>query len=273
MNKIYCIGGYSNRSLNVNEVYDSTTDSWSTLSPLPIPGVITASEVNGKTVVLTIEPGTLTAVTQVYDPSTDSWEIMSPMPTAATFFGSIVVDNIIYVFGGGHYEAVFTFIPTNAVQIYNLTSNTWRYGAPLPVDMQSPAVAATSGVYAPKRIYVLGGSDFQYLPYNYVYDPITDTWNNATQMPYPRSSFGVAIVDDVLYAIGGNGRTNGVIPVDLTEKYVPISYVGPEIPELPSILFVGILITISSLMAIILTNRRNKRQYKTDMFNHSKSKN
>jgi hypothetical protein len=132
--------------------------------------------------------------------------------------------------------------------------------------MQSPAVAATSGVYAPKRIYVLGGSDFQYLPYNYVYDPITDTWNNATQMPYPRSSFGVAIVDDVLYAIGGNGRTNGVIPVDLTEKYVPISYVGPEIPELPSILFVGILITISSLMAIILTNRRNKRQYKTDLY-------
>ena len=129
--------------------------------------------------------------------------------------------------GGGYYYEVFTFKPIKVVQIYDYLTDSWSYGATLPLGMEAPGVVATSGVYAPKRIYVLGGSDAQSRDYTFVYDPLTDSWSNGTSMPFPRGRFGVAVVDDIVYAIGGSGRLSSGTPVGVNERYTPFGYRSP----------------------------------------------
>ena len=36
------------------------------------------------------------------------------------------------------------------------------------------------------------------------YDPLTDTWNELTDMPYPRDKSAVCIYEDEIYLFGGN---------------------------------------------------------------------
>ena len=66
-------------------------------------------------------------------------------------------------------------------------------------------MAATTGLFAPKRIYVIGGILSIGMATNatYAYDPERDAWTVGASMPFPRSGFALAVVDDVLYAIGG----------------------------------------------------------------------
>ncbi|MEM3441789.1 MAG: kelch repeat-containing protein, partial [Candidatus Bathyarchaeia archaeon] len=56
-----------------------------------------------------------------------------------------------------------------------------------------------------QKVYVLGFKVGVISPplVNQVYDPDTDTWTTATFMPTIRSDFGIAVVNDVLYVIGG----------------------------------------------------------------------
>lgn len=88
---------------------------------------------------------------------------------------------------------------------------------------------ATAGVNVPKRIYVVGGYAVnEYSNVTYVYDPERNVWSTATPMPTTRVYLGVAVVDDVLYAIGGYDGTNFL---DINEQYTPAGY-GTVPPKL-----------------------------------------
>lgn len=56
------------------------------------------------------------------------------------------------------------------------------------------------------KIYVLGGTSLPSLTdlsYNVVYDPLTNTWEEKTQMPTARGFLTSAVVGNKIYAIGG----------------------------------------------------------------------
>ena len=94
-NKIYCIGGatshdiYAGPTLTaVNEVYDSTTDTWEIRSPLPAATwLIQASVINGK-IYLVDWDGKVYA----YDIAADSWSTKSiaTTPSAAGHVSAVV---------------------------------------------------------------------------------------------------------------------------------------------------------------------------------------
>ena len=85
---------------------------------------------------------------------------------------------------------------------------------------------------------------------NQVYNPETNKWITGNSMPIPRFVLSVAVVDDVLYAIGGYDGTNysGV-----NEMYTPVGY----IPEFPSWDILPLLIT-ATLVIIICRKRLAK---------------
>ena len=90
--------------------------------------------------------------------------------------------------------------------------------------MDAAAAVATSGVYAQKRIYVIGGKqNLDAVKFNQIYDPETNTWNIGTSMPTARYGLGVAIMDDVLYAIGGREGWIGAPISAANEQYIPTS--------------------------------------------------
>ncbi|MEM2081945.1 MAG: kelch repeat-containing protein [Candidatus Bathyarchaeia archaeon] len=235
-NKIYCIGGaigfnfdarsgfYSYITSGVNEVYDTVTDTWETKRPLSDDAMsFQAHVVNGKIYVMDWSH------TYVYDPERNSWSLKKRMPPPYPDYDSspvsAVVDNKIIV--------TFEFSDSQVVSIYDVENDSWSRGASSPTALVEGAAAATTGVKAPEKVYVLGFTATTIFPilFNQVYDHTADTWITATSMPTNRSAFGIAVVNDVLYVIGGYLRyPRSVSPTAVNEQYFPLGYgVPPKI--------------------------------------------
>jgi len=170
---------------------------------------------------------------EVYDPMTDSWASKASMPTSTEDFASTVFGNKIYIMGG-----FSKFSRSELNQIYDTETDSWSFGAPVPFDLiVSAAACATTGTEAPKRIYVFGemwniGESHRYSVL--VYDAEHDSWTAGADIPTDRSGFGVAILYDLIYIIGGETA----YPPDISfsyeaptltkyatnEQYTPIEY-------------------------------------------------
>jgi len=240
-NKIYVIGGEELNityptALAVNTVYDPSTNTWASKSPMPIGTInVQAATVNGK--IYAIGGSILTAgappyswaqptvnFTEIYDPVTDLWTRGAPIPYPVIGYAMTVVDNKIYVIGGQD-EYNVPDINVNFTQIYDPASNLWSFGAPTPVSTMGAAAGATTSAEAPKRIYVIGGMGgfLVGLNQNYVYDPAANNWTPADPMPTARFLPTVSVVDDILYVIGGG---QGDSSLATNEQYIPIGYVA-----------------------------------------------
>jgi N-acetylneuraminic acid mutarotase len=223
-NKIYCIGGRTDDGVTgANEVYNPETDTWETKEPMPTVRVgLEANVVNGKIYLI----GGSQNVNEVYDLETDSWTTRESMPTRVSMYASAVVGSKIYVMGGFAGAPIFW---SNLNQIYDTETDSWSLGTPAPSSVTDGAGGATTGVNAPKRIYILGVSSYNGLGappiFNQVYDPKNDSWT-AAATPVNRLNFDVAVINDTLYAIGGHIHdVLGFIgPSALNEHYTPIGY-------------------------------------------------
>jgi hypothetical protein len=237
-NKIYVIGGYSSSggTLEVNEVYDPKTDSWETKSSLPTPRMgLCLETVNEKIYAIGGDrPGiyppypVLSNLTEIYDPVTDSWTTGASMPNYGGLgfadVTSALVDKKLYILSCGEREGngVFT-------QIYDPLTDSWSSGAPIPIMIDYASAVSTSGVFAPKRIHVLGVhyDSHEGESAHQIYDPIQDTWTTATALSSPRHSLGFATINDILYATGGYYESTEIN--NKNEQYTPIGYI-PEFP-------------------------------------------
>ena len=256
--RIHVIGGGSNASSGpyeaFHEVYDPATDTWESKAPMPTPRKgMDANVVNGKIYVIggitTMWSADSTNVTEVYDPATDTWTTETPIPTppkGAVYqhldnsysYASVVLDNKIYVIG-------------RKTQIYDTETDIWSYGTTPPTNVTAPAAGATTGVFAPKRIYVFGGypdwGPTRYINLTQVYNPETDTWTAGKAMKDSRSSLAVAVIDDELFVIGGQKLYTQFA---VNEKYTPIDY----IPEFPS--WTPLLIMVVAVLVVAVVYRR-----------------
>ena len=238
-NKIYVIGGGTGFGQNgegvihssVNEVYDPSTDTWESRTSMPTKrGQMDANMVDGKIYVIggrTAGQYSTTNLTEVYDPSTDMWTTKAAIPYPVVSYQSAVVGKRIYIIGGQ--DEFDSRLNLDTTQIYDTVSNTWSLGAATPTLLQEGAAAATAGVNAPKRIYVMGVSKEFAVPskQNYVYDPQANSWNTGAPLPTARYSPAIAVVNDLLYVIGG---ATGWKTLGAVEEYTPFGY-GTTTPE------------------------------------------
>jgi len=251
-NKIYIIGGNASKP---TQVYDPATDTWENRTSIPTTrSALQANVVDGKIYVIggqmlaglyIINPS---SANDVYDSATDSWYSMAPIPTPVIGYASVVLDDKIYIIGGGNTGGP-DYEPLSQVQIFDPKTNQWTNGTSLPTGIIYARACVTIGVFAPKHIYVIGGSltsyprwsSYNIIDLNQVYDPETDTWTTGTPMLTPRYRFSVAVVNDEIYAIGGVSKENYLV---VNEKYTPLDYI-PEFPSwiiLPLFLFVTLVV-------------------------------
>lgn len=230
-NKIYCIGGLAGVEQNpykrivsgANEVYDPETDSWQTAASMPTPKEgVQANYVDGKIYVI----GGNSTENYAYDPASNSWSQKKSMPITPVLksgwsCASAVVDNKIYVIGLG-INQVFHLI-------YDPKTDSWSDCA-LKGSFYASA-AATTGVDAPKSLYVFSASydiwelsppDISTSIYNFA----GNNWTSGKSMPTQRAVAGVAAIDDKLYVIGGETLHIGMNwkASDVTEQYTPVGY-------------------------------------------------
>jgi N-acetylneuraminic acid mutarotase len=241
--KIYCIGGTKDFSgfSNANEAYNPTTDSWETKAPMPTARAgMQANVINDKIYLTGGMDSThvLSNVNEVYDPANNSWTTKAAMPYA-TGEASAVINNKIYSFGT--YYNYSNHDSFSVTQIYNPDTDTWSKGTAPPDNHfggeygASGAAASTTGIIAPKRIYVFCGS-YDGSPLQ-IYNPQNDSWILSPNPPI-NPNCGVGVLNDMIYFIGGYALIFPNLwsePVDTiyasNEQYIPFGYgtVPPEI--------------------------------------------
>jgi len=236
--EIYCIGGYNNNQLcSVNEVYNTATNSWRTKSPMTFKaGNLQAHIIDGKIFVI------CGLTLYMYDPITDVWTEKTGMPSiATTTVASAVADNKLVVINTMY--APSPELNELKVLIYDPTADVWsEKTGKSPENVFINGVGATSGVYRPQRVYCFGQScDLVQMSITAVYNPVKDKWSTAEPMPVSRSQFGVAVVDDILYIIGGNTYDNRIVYLSANEQYVPIDYDNFYLLVIAFILIIGVV--------------------------------
>ncbi len=278
-NKIHIMGGQNDEYMlttpmmnyqfevvtGITEVYDPATNTWETKTSMPTPrNHLQANVVGGKIYLIGGEHQEKidyaytehsSNLTEVYDIQTDTWTTMTPIPNAVYNYASAVVNDKIYIISGKYAN----FSMSNLVQIFNPETNSWSFGKPIPTPMDQAAAAATSGVMAPKRIYVIGGTK------NQVYNPETDSWSSGADMPTERYDFGLAVVNDLLYAIGGAS----VSLTNANEQYTPVGYgtvspppsespnPSPSVPEVPA---VAVLVVLGCVTCSVVAIKKLRRR-------------
>ena len=169
-----------------------------------------------------------------YIPVTGQWESRSLMPTPRGELAVGVVNGQLYAVGGYSSHGDLA-----VVEAYDPSNNTWSEKSPMPTPREGLAVGVVNGI-----LYAIGGntrgpaapqaairSGRRGTAFNLqgsenvlntveAYDPATDTWTTRASMPTARSQLAVAVVNGLLYAIGGQSKDEGFRRV---EAYDPVS--------------------------------------------------
>jgi N-acetylneuraminic acid mutarotase len=143
-----------------------------------------------------------------FDPVANTWTPLAPVPDLNNLAASGVYAanvNKLFVFGG---ESVTFSTVVNTTRIYDIATNTWSTGAPMP-DMRS---FMASG-YFNGKIYLVGGYSTVNVDPSFgqvwEYDPVTDTWNTSrTSMPATLGGPGFGVINGHMYVAGGRDINN-----------------------------------------------------------------
>ena len=208
--RIYVMGGkVGQKATNVTEVYNPSTDKWSTKASMPIACYdLTANLVDGKIYLIGgIKPLNGSSivcinVTQIYDPSTNKWAVGTPIPQAVYSYASAVLDRKIFVMSGS------TLSPNNSItnlnQVYDAQTDTWSTQAPIPTAVNAPA-----GISVPSdsaKIFVIGGGGTQLRVTNnltQIYNVHSNSWSTGASLPICSFTLAAAELDGDLYVLGG----------------------------------------------------------------------
>lgn len=223
--KIFCIGGATGLEdgqvmvSNVNEVYDPTTDTWTTKTNMPTPRAgVTAQTVDGKIYVF----GGNSTITEVYDPASDSWTTKASMPYPLGFrmlwsCSSAKLDDKVHVFGACPYSV--------SHQVYDPATDKWTIEKPI-VQGYLLASAASTGSLGCIWVFGVDSTWWDNGPPSFsslTWDSKTGCWRVSSLMLTPRVNAAVATIGDTVYVIGGSivMIENNAHPTTIVEAYSP----------------------------------------------------
>ena len=232
---VYVIGGASDPAGTIATStlfrYDTGTDGWTTLAPLPATHAFGGAEVIGNSIYVTPHGGSDT--TFVYDIDGNAW---SSLPGSGGFAGSnhhatVAIGHRLFVIGG---IDTVTGASTNAVWVLDTLLGTWTQGVPMQNTRINPLVAALDG-----EIVVAGGVAFP----GFAPDMTTEvfdgsSWQFAAGVPagggaYTRWSYAASDAGaDGLY-VGAGRRDAGWTVLNHTGLYDPVTDAWTDSPTLP----------------------------------------
>jgi uncharacterized repeat protein (TIGR03803 family) len=207
---IHVIGGLiaGGGLVDVNEIYNTKTNKWTTGTPDPTARWAGASAVvNGIVYLFGGSNGAFINLVEAYNPASKTWSTKSPMPTIRQGAAAVVDKNIVYVIGGENNSG---FLAT--VESYNTTTDTWTTEASLLAARSFPA----AGLLGTTPVAADGNNSSAYVGDNEGYNTTLNTWTTLTADPAPRTQGCFSAITGQLYVAGGTG-TSGQL--SLNEAY------------------------------------------------------
>ena len=210
---IYVVGGANASGTVINnlQIYNPTTNTWSTGTPLPaVNQHSSAAVVNNILYVFGGDDGVDAPTNAVwaYSTKTKAWTSMAPMLTARNGTLAVVEKNIVYVMGGNLGNGA-NFVAT--VESYNPATNTWTgetpmdgakdYGAGglLGTTIMAADGATASGV-------ITGDTEG--------YNSTTNAWSERTADPTARTGACSGVIGSALYDASGYINTSAATTVN-----------------------------------------------------------
>ena len=195
---------------------------------------------NGFGAFLHVEP-----TIEKFNAATSNWSIVGNSSlvagTAVTHNGIVRSGDDVWIIGGR--EGQHPGRVTNAVSIFNLSTNSWRDGPNMPRP-----VAAGGTALVNNRIHWFGGLDANArcdVSNHYVYDLSAPSagWQEITHqaaMPTPRNHFATVVLNGLIYAIGGQfGHDNcpgkNTQDSELVHVFNPATNQWSRIANLPTV--------------------------------------
>ncbi|EHB08386.1 Kelch-like protein 14 [Heterocephalus glaber] len=166
---------------------------------------------------------------QYYDDEKKTWKILTIMPYNSAHHCVVEVENFLFVLGGEDQWNPNGKHSTNFVSRYDPRFNSWIQLPPMQESLwQLMQEQCTMGRYTfqashSSTICSKGGvHNGEYVPWLYCYDPVMDVWARKQDMNTKRAIHTLAVMNDRLYAIGGN-HLKGFSHLDvmLVECYDP----------------------------------------------------
>jgi len=224
--KAYIIGG-TNGMVELSEVleYDPVLDTWTSKAEMPTPrSNLAVTDWNNKIYAI----GGTSRCNERYDPFADTWVSLAPVPEDLSSSSVHAINGKLYT--------------TSPVMVYDISADDWwdtTYyfswadtitldSIIIRIDTINTFVRSTlphgnhyycSAVYN-NLIYVMGGSYSSYpTPLVDVYDPVTNLWNSASDLPGPANYSAATTANGFIYVIGGYASSYN----KRVSKYDPLS--------------------------------------------------
>ena len=212
-------------------------------------------------------PGSsMLASVEAFDPSTNTWSPRAAMSGPRAGPGAAAVDDrFVYVAGGN----VAGACPIDNLDRYDSQSNSWEPLTPMPAGPRRFLSAAVVG----RTFYAIGGevnacgSLGTPLATMEAYDVDTGLWSARAPMPTARSFFGVAVVDGIIYAVGGGDASGNLATV---EAYNPATNTWTTRAPMPS---GRSLLAVAAIDKIIYAIGGNAGGYSNSVFAYDPSTN
>jgi hypothetical protein len=192
----------------------SAPGGWAPDAPLPLDLYGGAAAEDGQYVYLaggySLSAGASQSTLYRFDPSTNAWVALAPLAGPTTMASAVYYPptHKIYVFGG---ENVGTSTVSNLTQIYDIATNSWTTGAPMPAVR---AFMASGYNAANGKIYLAGGYDTGSTTAQattWEYDPASNTWATKAAMPHATGGAASGIANGHLIVAGGRDATSATI--------------------------------------------------------------
>ncbi len=143
-----------------------------------------------------------------FDPVANTWTPLAPVPDLINAEASGVYApnvNKLFVFGG---DSPNTGTVVNTTRIYDIATNTWSSGAPMP-DVR----AFMASGYFNGKIYLVGGYSTGNVDPSFgqvwEYDPLLNTFNTSRMsMPATLGGPGFGVINGHIYVAGGRNLAN-----------------------------------------------------------------
>uniref|UniRef100_A0A1A7Y108 Kelch-like 29 n=1 Tax=Iconisemion striatum TaxID=60296 RepID=A0A1A7Y108_9TELE len=185
--KLYTLGGLGvSGNLDHVERYDTITNTWETVSPLPKPVHSAAATVCGGKIYVfggVNEAGRSAGVLQSYVPQSNTWSFIESPMIDNKYAPAVSLNGFIFILGGAY---------ARATTIYDPDKGNIKAGPNMNHSRQFCSAAILDG-----KIYATGGivsSEGPALNNMETFDPCTNTWTLLQSLPCPLFRHGCVVI-------------------------------------------------------------------------------